>query len=112
MGSGGAAPEPFGALLRRRRLAAGLTQEGLAERAGLSARGVSDLERGARRAPQRETVRRLARALGLRPAGAAALEAGAAGPRRRPAAAGGPGPAPSGGAPAGRRHRPTTCPCS
>jgi transcriptional regulator with XRE-family HTH domain len=70
MGSGGAAPEPFGAHLRRRR-AAGLTQEGLAERAGLSARGVSDLERGARRAPQRETVRRLARSLRLRPAWAA-----------------------------------------
>ena len=99
MGAGGAAPEPFGALLGRRRRAAGLTQEGLAERAGLSARGVSDLERGARRAPQRETVRRLARALGLRPAGAAALEAGAARARWRPGAAAGPGPAPSGGPP-------------
>jgi transcriptional regulator with XRE-family HTH domain len=36
----------FGALLKRHRLAAGITQEGLAERAGISARAVSDLERG------------------------------------------------------------------
>ena len=35
----------FGALLRRLRLAAGLTQEALAERAGVSAKAVSDLER-------------------------------------------------------------------
>ena len=39
---------PFGELLRRLRVAAGLTQEALAERAGLSARGLSDLERGVR----------------------------------------------------------------
>jgi transcriptional regulator with XRE-family HTH domain len=38
----------FGALLRRYREEAGLTQEALAERAGLSARGISDLERGIR----------------------------------------------------------------
>jgi len=42
-----------------------MTQEELAERAGLSARGVSDLERGLNRAPQRETLRRLVDALGL-----------------------------------------------
>ena len=54
----------FGALLRRHRRAAGLTQEGLAERAGLSARGVQDLERGLRAAPRAETVRLLAEALG------------------------------------------------
>jgi transcriptional regulator with XRE-family HTH domain len=35
----------FGNLLRRYRSAAGLTQEELAERAGLSARAVSDIER-------------------------------------------------------------------
>src|SRR6266852_1684402 len=52
-------------LLRQHRLAAGLTQEALAERAGLSLRGVSDLERDARRAPHRDTVRRLTAALGL-----------------------------------------------
>src|SRR5207244_1136272 len=33
----------FGELLRQRRLAAGLTQEALAERAGISAKAVSDL---------------------------------------------------------------------
>ena len=38
----------FGDVLRRYRVAAGLTQEALAERAALSARGISDLERAAR----------------------------------------------------------------
>src|SRR5919204_1838054 len=56
---------PFGALLKRYRSAAGLTQEGLAERAGLSARGISDLERGVSRTHRADTVQRLARALGL-----------------------------------------------
>ena len=46
-------------------MAAGLTQEGLAERAGLSVRGIQDLERGARTAPRAETVRMLADALQL-----------------------------------------------
>jgi predicted ATPase/transcriptional regulator with XRE-family HTH domain len=55
----------FAVLLRRHRVATGLSQEALAERAGLSARAVSDLERGARRAPYRETVRLLADALQL-----------------------------------------------
>jgi predicted ATPase/transcriptional regulator with XRE-family HTH domain len=55
----------FGDLLRQHRLAAGLTQEELAERAGMSARGISDLERGARSHPYRATVRLLADALGL-----------------------------------------------
>src|ERR1700738_2191882 len=53
----------FGLALRRHRIAAGLTQEELAERAGLSARGIQDLESGARRSPRAETVRRLAAAL-------------------------------------------------
>ena len=55
----------FGDLLRRHRVASGLTQEALAARAGLSARGISDLERGLKRAPYRDTVRRLGEALGL-----------------------------------------------
>src|SRR5687768_1137698 len=38
----------FGNLLRRLRSAAALSQEDLAERAGLSRNGISDLERGAR----------------------------------------------------------------
>jgi predicted ATPase/DNA-binding XRE family transcriptional regulator len=56
---------PFGARLRREREAAGLTQEDLAARAGLSAKGISDLERGARRRPHPHTVRALADALEL-----------------------------------------------
>jgi predicted ATPase/class 3 adenylate cyclase/transcriptional regulator with XRE-family HTH domain len=59
------APASFGDLLRRYRQAAGLTQAELAERAGLSVRGVNDLERGARRTPRRDTVALLAEALGL-----------------------------------------------
>jgi predicted ATPase/DNA-binding XRE family transcriptional regulator len=56
---------PFGAVLRQFRDAAALSQEELADRAGLSRRGISDLERGARRAPWPETVRMLADALAL-----------------------------------------------
>lgn len=55
----------FGDLLRQYRRATGLTQEALAERAGLSVRGINDLERGARRTPRRDTVVLLASALGL-----------------------------------------------
>lgn len=62
----------FAELLRRYR--GGLTQEELAERARLSVRAVSDLERGVRRAPYRETVRLLAEALGLGAPERAALE--------------------------------------
>ena len=54
----------FGALLRHHRLAAGLTQEALAERSGLSARGVQDLERGLRLAPRAETGAVAGRRLG------------------------------------------------
>ena len=45
----------FGESLRRYRLAAGLTQEALARLAGLSARGIADLERGSRRFPYPDT---------------------------------------------------------
>jgi predicted ATPase/DNA-binding XRE family transcriptional regulator len=53
----------FGALLLHYRLAAGLTQEELAERAGLSVRNLRALERGAPQRPQRATIGRLAAAL-------------------------------------------------
>ena len=56
---------PFGARLRRLREAAGLTQEELAQRASLTAKGISDLERGARNRPYPHTVRSLADALEL-----------------------------------------------
>ena len=65
----------FGTLLRAYRVAAGLSQEALAERARMSARAISDLERGLRRAPCRPTVALLARALGLGSTEQAALEA-------------------------------------
>ena len=72
-----AAAGPFAVLLQRYRLAAGLSQEALAERAGLSRRGISDLERGARRSPYPATVRRLADALALGATDHAALLASA-----------------------------------
>jgi predicted ATPase/DNA-binding XRE family transcriptional regulator len=55
----------FGRLVQRYRLAVGWTQEELAERAGLSARAISDLERGVKSQPRLDTVRRLAQALQL-----------------------------------------------
>ena len=54
---------------------AGLSQEELAARAGLSRRGISDLERGTRRTPYAETVRRLAEALDLDDLARAELQA-------------------------------------
>ena len=56
---------PFGELLRTYRSAAGLTQEELAERSGLSVDAIGLLERGARRSPRRDTVQRLVAALHL-----------------------------------------------
>lgn len=59
-------PSPaFGELLRRYRLVAELTQEELAERAGLSARVISEIERSGPHVPRRDTVARLAEALGF-----------------------------------------------
>jgi transcriptional regulator with XRE-family HTH domain len=55
----------LGPLLRRYREAAGLTQEELAERAGLSARTVSDVERGLRLRLYAATAERLVGALRL-----------------------------------------------
>ncbi|MEU8572827.1 ATP-binding protein [Streptomyces asoensis] len=55
----------FGELLRELRLAASQTIEGLAEASGVSVRGIGDLERGRRAAPQRRTVAALADGLGL-----------------------------------------------
>ncbi len=53
----------FGDLLREHRLAAGLTQDALAVRSGLSADAISLLERGVRRSPRPRTIAVLARAL-------------------------------------------------
>jgi predicted ATPase/DNA-binding CsgD family transcriptional regulator len=59
------APTPFGALLLHLRAAAGLTQEQLAARAGLSPNAISALESGKRRTPRFATVELLATALAL-----------------------------------------------
>jgi predicted ATPase/transcriptional regulator with XRE-family HTH domain len=58
------APIPFGRLLREFRIAAGATQEALAERTGLGVRSIQHLE-GGEHLPRRETIARLIRALGL-----------------------------------------------
>jgi transcriptional regulator with XRE-family HTH domain len=55
---------PFAGALREARLAAGLTQEALAERAGVSVRGIQSLERGLSR-PRWDTARRPVTALRL-----------------------------------------------
>jgi WD40 repeat protein/transcriptional regulator with XRE-family HTH domain len=55
----------FGERLRACRAAAGLSQEGLAGRSGVSVRAIRDMERGRTRWPNYESVRRLADALGL-----------------------------------------------
>ncbi|HTZ26903.1 MAG TPA: helix-turn-helix domain-containing protein, partial [Streptosporangiaceae bacterium] len=57
--------EPPGLWLRGRRIAAGLTQEDLAERSGVSVRTIADMERGRTRRPYPSSVRALIRALGL-----------------------------------------------
>ena len=66
-------------LLKSLRVSAGLTQEQLAEAAGISARSVSDLERGINRTARRDTARLIADALGLSGAIRALFEATARG---------------------------------
>ncbi len=70
----------FGAVLRRLRIAAGLSQEALAERARMSTAGIGALERGDRQTPQHETLEHLVRALALDPEQREAFEAAAARP--------------------------------
>jgi predicted ATPase/DNA-binding XRE family transcriptional regulator len=80
----------FGTLLRRLRRDRELTQEELAERAGISVRTVSDLERGLSQAPYRGTINELAAALQLDPGDREALfHAGSRrrGPRPQPGSA-------------------------
>jgi tetratricopeptide (TPR) repeat protein/transcriptional regulator with XRE-family HTH domain len=55
----------FGAILHQYRRAAGLTQEELAERAGLSVRALRDMERGRTHRPYRQSVQLVADALAL-----------------------------------------------
>ncbi len=72
----------FGALLRRFRIDADLSQEALAERARMSVETISALERGARRSPYRDTVASLAGALSLSADDRARLETASARPQR------------------------------
>jgi tetratricopeptide (TPR) repeat protein/DNA-binding XRE family transcriptional regulator len=65
----------FAALLRQLRLSAGLTQEELAEKAGVSPRSVSDWERGVNLTARKETARLLADALDLSGIARATFEA-------------------------------------
>ena len=85
---GGAMSTTLAALVKRHRSAAELTQEELAEKAGISARTVSDVERGLRTRIYRDTARRLAKALGLDEDARTAFEAAARGPRPEPLQAG------------------------
>ena len=67
----------FGELLRQHRTAAGFSQEHLADLAHLSAESIGALERGVRRAPYRETVALISKALRLDDIARAELEAAA-----------------------------------
>jgi len=58
-------PDSFAELLRRFRIAASLTQEGLADRCGISPAAVAALEQGRRRGPRLSTVADIADALNL-----------------------------------------------
>ena len=75
----------FGRLLRQLRAEAGLTQEELAEAAGLSPRSISDLERGINLTARKDTARLLADALGFVGRGGSCSRRPRAGapPRRR-----------------------------
>jgi transcriptional regulator with XRE-family HTH domain len=57
-------PSAFPSTVRSLRLSRGYTQDELAERAQLSVRTISDLERGIKMAPRLSTVLLLAQALG------------------------------------------------
>ena len=67
----------FNTLLKHYRQAAGLSQEALAARAGLSARAISDLERGINRTPRYDTLELLSSALSLSSQQQALLQAAA-----------------------------------
>ncbi|MGH2514243.1 MAG: ATP-binding protein [Ktedonobacterales bacterium] len=77
--------QAFASLLNRYRIAAGITQEELAERAGVSARSISDMERGVPHTPRKVTVRLLAVALDLSPPDYEAFAAAARGQITPPA---------------------------
>jgi transcriptional regulator with XRE-family HTH domain len=106
--TGAQEPEaPFGQLLRRQRMAADMTQEALALRAGMSVDAISQLEHGQRPFPRRSTVALLADAMELSPDERGRLVAAqrrlTSRIERPPAAAGDPDAGDSTGPPAGSR---------
>ena len=96
-----AEPLGFAGMLRQLRAEAALTQEELAEAAGLNPRTISDLERGLATTPHKDTVRLLADALQLGGSARVEFEAAARGHAV-------PGRAAAGG----RRRRPGRCPAT
>jgi tetratricopeptide (TPR) repeat protein/DNA-binding XRE family transcriptional regulator len=96
--------ESFGIMLRRLRLAGGLTQERLAERAAISATGIAALESGRRRTPRLSTVGLLCDALNLDQHERTQLIEAAAGPMLVAASVDNPGLAVNGGGSDDRRH--------
>jgi len=64
----------FGERLREHRRIAEITQEELANRAGVSPRSISEIERGSGHVPRRETVALLGAGLGLTVAEQEALQ--------------------------------------
>lgn len=94
--SGGQGQEYLGAMLRGHRIAAGLSQEELARRSGLSVRAIGNIERARTAAPYGSSIRMLAAALELtgdareellRAASPPGPERPAGAPRQLPAAA-------------------------
>jgi transcriptional regulator with XRE-family HTH domain len=94
----------FGARLRSCRRSAGLSQAELAERSGLSVRAISDLERGRTRWPYRDSLHRLADALGLRDSARAGFLSAAGRRLARPQGPGGNGAGPDAAASIGGRR--------
>ncbi|GAA4553191.1 ATP-binding protein [Amycolatopsis samaneae] len=90
----GATAATFMALLKGYRVRADLTQEELAERSGVSARAISDMERGITKSPQRRTIESLGAPLALTDEELTALQKVAKQGRAQPVAA--PVPAPAG----------------
>ncbi len=74
---------PFGEQLRQFRLRAGMSQERLADRSGLTASAVGALELGTRKRPYPHTVGALADALGLSAEERGVFVAAASPPRQR-----------------------------
>src|SRR5690242_4423925 len=69
--------EIFGSLLRNYRRVAGMTQDDLADRAGVSAHTISNIERGIAHVARKETLNLLIEALALTPQQADTLLAAA-----------------------------------